>query len=58
MAVNLAVNSLETMMLREISLIVSGRRSSFESFENAKEMQKAIANLGTPGNRAGSPLFK
>lgn len=48
-AVNRAVNAVEGLMLEEISIILSGRRSSFESFQNAKDMQSAVANM-PPGN--------
>jgi hypothetical protein len=48
-AANQTVSSLEGLMLREISLIVSGRRSASESFENAKQMQDAI-NTATRSN--------
>jgi hypothetical protein len=42
------VSSLESVMLKEISLITSGNRSSFESFENAAQLRKAIAALAPP----------
>jgi hypothetical protein len=33
---------LESVILEEISLIVSGRRSASESFESAKELHEAV----------------
>jgi len=52
-AINLTVNALERSMLEEISRIVSGVRSSFESFENAKHLQDAIASTWPPIDRVG-----
>jgi hypothetical protein len=43
-AVNTAVNVLEGLVLEEISLIMSGRRSSEESFENARTLREALAS--------------
>jgi exonuclease VII small subunit len=43
--VNTATGSLEALMLKEISLITSGSRSSSESFENAAQLRKIIAGL-------------
>lgn len=45
-AVNRAVDTLEWIMLEEMSRITSGRRSSFESFQNAKDLNAAVAKLG------------
>lgn len=47
--VNRAINALEGQMLREISMITSGKRSSLESFENAKSLKDAIASIN-PGS--------
>jgi hypothetical protein len=44
-AVNVAVNTLEELILEEISLIMSGRRSSDESFQNAQKLRDALASL-------------
>jgi hypothetical protein len=44
-ALNRAFGQLESMILEEISLILSGRRSAFESFENAKELQRAVSKF-------------
>lgn len=44
-AINRTLSYLESIMLREISLIVSGKRSSLESFENAKELQSRLGGL-------------
>jgi hypothetical protein len=43
--------SLESVMLKEMSLITSGKRSSAESFENATQMRKIIASLGPLADR-------
>jgi hypothetical protein len=48
-AVNRAVNLLESLMLKEISLISSGQRSAFESFENAKQLREALASVKASG---------
>ncbi|MFQ6028403.1 MAG: hypothetical protein ACE5Q6_12995, partial [Dehalococcoidia bacterium] len=40
-----ALGLLESLILREISLITSGRQSSFESFENAEELRDALSGL-------------
>lgn len=39
-----ALNMLDSKILREISVILSGRKSSLESFENSKELRKLLAN--------------
>ena len=43
--IRIAINALEAPMLEEISLIVSGRRSAFESFKNAKDLQASLAEV-------------
>lgn len=48
-AVNKATNMLESLILREISLITSGRRSSLESFENAKKLREALLGAKPTG---------
>jgi hypothetical protein len=48
-AINRAIDMLESLLLKEVSLITSGRRSSFESFENAKELQAALAGVRQNG---------
>jgi hypothetical protein len=57
-AVYQAVNSLETLILEEISLIVSGRRSAFESFENAKDLQISLATHIQSRSRSDLPIFR
>lgn len=42
-SIHRAVNMVEALLLEEISLITSGRRSSFESFENARELRAAMS---------------
>lgn len=54
MSASATLNALESNILKEMSLIVSGRRSSFESFENAKELQEAIAKMDRPSNAFGT----
>ena len=44
-SINRAINSLESLILKEVSLITSGRRSSFESFENARALKSSLADL-------------
>jgi len=39
-----ALNILDSKALKEISFILSGRKSSLESFENSKELRKMLAN--------------
>jgi hypothetical protein len=43
-AINTLVNTLEGLLLEETSLIISGRRSSDESFENARTLRDAVAS--------------
>jgi hypothetical protein len=43
MEINYALNILDSKVLREISYILSGRRSSLESFENSRELRKLLA---------------
>lgn len=50
--VNAATGALEDLMLKEIALISSGKRSATESFENATELRKVVATIGS----SGSPL--
>ena len=57
-AISRTVNALETLLLKEISLIVSGRRSSFESFENAKELRAAMDGVERTLGNSGAPNFK
>jgi hypothetical protein len=40
-----AQTALEGVMLEEVSLILSGRRSAVDSFENAKSLRKAVSEL-------------
>jgi hypothetical protein len=42
--INYALNVLDSKVLREISYILSGRKSSLESFENSKELRKLLVN--------------
>jgi hypothetical protein len=44
-----AVNSLEALILREISVIMSGQRSSLESFDNAAQLREALASAKPAG---------
>lgn len=48
-----ALNALEALLLSEISQIVSGHRSSAESFENARELHKALADEPPSGAAPG-----
>ncbi|HEX4030082.1 MAG TPA: hypothetical protein VHX20_06935 [Terracidiphilus sp.] len=57
-AINQTVSALESSMLKEISLIVSGRLSSFESFENAKDLRNKIASLDSPLGDSINPNFR
>lgn len=41
-------SQLEAAILQEISLILSGRRSASDSFENAKELHQAVAKFVIP----------
>lgn len=36
---------LEATILEEVSLVLSGRRSASDSFENAKELQQAVSKF-------------
>lgn len=44
-AIDRVIEKLESDMLLEASMIVSGRRSALESFENAKDLRKAVEGL-------------
>ncbi len=44
MEIYYALNILDSKILREVSFILSGRKSSLESFENSKELRKLLAN--------------
>jgi hypothetical protein len=44
-ALNRAFGQLEALILEEISLILAGRRSAFESFENAKELHQSVSKF-------------
>jgi hypothetical protein len=48
-SINRAINMLESLLLEEMSLITSGRRSSFESFENAKDLRAAMSAESSAG---------
>ncbi len=41
-------NQLEATILEEVSLVLSGRRSASDSFENAKELHRAVAKFVVP----------
>jgi hypothetical protein len=43
-AINRALNSLESLILEEMSLITSGQRSSLASFENARQLRDALSS--------------
>lgn len=45
LAIRRGIDVLESMLLREIALIASGRQSSIESFENARQMRDAVRAL-------------
>jgi hypothetical protein len=49
-AIRRAADELERSILEEISLILSGKRSAVESFENAKGLFEAAAAM-TPRGR-------
>ena len=44
MEIYYTLNILDGKVLKEISFILSGRKSSLESFENSKELRKMLAN--------------
>ncbi len=44
MDIYFTLNIIDGKILKEISYILSGRRSSLESFENSKELRKMLAN--------------
>lgn len=44
-ALRWSISQLESLILEEISMILSGRRSAIESFENAKEVQRSLSQL-------------
>jgi hypothetical protein len=41
-------SQLEAAILQEISLVLSGRRSASDSFENARELHQAVAKFVIP----------
>jgi hypothetical protein len=57
-ALRWAIASLESLILEETSLILSGRRSAIESFENAKDLQRSIAELKEPAPGSDLQRFR
>lgn len=52
LGINTAINSLEGKILEEISQILSGRRTTLESYENSKELRILLQNQSSLTHRA------
>ena len=50
-AISRAVNLLEVIILKEMSLVSSGQRSSLESFENVKQLLGVLASEQEESNK-------
>ncbi len=44
---------LESTILEEVSLVLSGRRSASDSFENAKDLHQAVSKFVIPNRDSG-----
>jgi hypothetical protein len=47
-SIYMVFGQLESTILEEVSLVLSGRRSASDSFENAKELHQAVSKMSIP----------